>query len=396
MATRTLACVLLDFFIASVEVAGRPGLRGNPVIVGGDPQKRGLVVGASPEAMGMGVVPGMLTWEALRSCPQATLISPRPPLYHDKAQMVLSVLSLYSDTIEHSQLDCFYLAIPDHDRDLMAGLQQQLLEQTGLSVSIGVASNKLVAHTAAYLHMPEGLQIVSAGQEAAFLAPLPIERLVVDNKIRATLRQLGLRTIGDVARTPEHLLVAHTGEAGKALLRHAQGKDARTIRSTYQRETVEREHIFDHAINEREALRRWVAYLSAQVGQDVRSHQEYASALTLTLGHLDTEPTVLTVVLPKASNLDHTLRQAALHLLASWNGRASVVSLGLEANIFADEPGFQLNIFDQTGGDWEEEQLRLDRAKNGINKRYGQGAVMTAMLLDDDILADMGKPRRKK
>jgi DNA polymerase-4 len=396
MAARTLACVLLDFFIATAEIEQRPTLRGKPVVVGGDPKQRGLVVGASPEAMGMGVVPGMLTWEALRCCPQATVIAPHPDLYHDKSLMAQSVLGIYSDHIEHSQLDCFYLTIPGNDRDLVAGMQQQLAEQIGVSASIGVAANKLVAHTAARLHAPGGLEIVPAGQEASFLAPLPVEWLAGGDKVRTLLARLGLRTIGDLARVPEHLLVAQVGEAGKALLRHAQGKDARAIRSTHDREAVEREHIFDHAMNEREALRRWVAYLSAQVGQDVRAHQENACSLTLTLGHLDTAPTVLTVVLPKASNLDHTLRQAAFHLLSAWDGRAGVASLGLEARIFSDEPGFQLNIFDQSGSDWEEDQHRLDKAKNGINKRYGQGAVMAAMMLDDDILADMGKQRRKK
>jgi len=396
MPAHTLACVLLDFFIASVELADRADLRHKPVIVGGAPGQRGLVVGVSPEAMALGAAPGMLTWEALHRCPHAVLLPPHPILYHDKAQMIRSILSIYSDHIEHNQLDCFYLTLPGADRAFIAGMQQQIAAQAGISASIGVAANKLVAHTAARLHAPGGLTIVPPGQEASFLAPLPAEWLVANDKTRKLLARLGLRTIGDLARTPEHQLVAQIGQAGKALRRHALGKDGRSVRTTGRCEAVEREHIFDHAMNEREALRRWVAYLSAQVGQDVRAHQEHARSLTLTLGHLETEPTVLTAVLPKASNVDHTLRQAAFHLLSAWDGRGSVVSLGLEAGLFSDEPGFQLSIFDQKGGDWEERQRRLDQATSKIDRRYGAGAIMTAMMLDDDILADMGRQRRKK
>lgn len=391
MPTPTLVCVLLDFFIASVELARRADLRGKPVIVGGDPKQRGLVVGVSAEAFALGAAPGMLTWEALHRCPHATLLAPHPILYHDTAQTIIGILSIYSDHIEHSQLDGFYLTLPGADRAFIAAMQRHIAEQTGVSASIGVATNKLVAHTAARLHAPGGLEIVPPGQEALFLAPLPAEWLVASDKTRKLLARLGLRTIGDLARTPEHLLVAQIGQAGKTLRRHAQGKDGRSVRTTHQREAVEREHIFDRAMHEREALRRWVAYLSAQVGQDVRAHQEHARALTLTLGHLEYEPTVLTTVLPKASNVDHTLRQAAFHLLSAWDGRGSVVSLGLEASLFPDEPGVQLTIFDQKSGDWEERQQRLDQAKSRIDRRYGPGAIMTAMMLDDDILTAMGR-----
>ncbi len=396
MSAHTLACVLLDFFIVSVERAGRADLRHKPVIVGGDPGQRGLVVGVSPEVMALGAVPGMLTWEALRLCPHAVLLAPRPHLYHETAQTILGILNIYSDHIEHNQLDCFYLTLPGADRAFIAGMQQHIAEQTGISTSIGVAASKFVAHTAARLHAPGGMEIVPPGQEASFLAPLPAEWIVADSKMRKLLARLGLRTIGDLARTPERQLVAQLGEAGKTLHRRALGKDGRSVRATYRREVVEREHIFDHAVNEREALRRWVAYLTTQVGKDVRAHQEHARSLTLTLGHLENEPTVLTTVLPKASNIDHTLRQAAFQLLAAWDGRGSVVSLGLEASLFGDEPGFQLTIFDQKGGDWEERQRRLDQAKTRIDQRYGPGAIMTAMMLDDEILAVMGRHRQKQ
>jgi DNA polymerase IV len=396
MATRCLACVLLDFFIASVELADRPHLRGKPIIVGGDPHRRGLVIGASPEAMAPGVAPGMLTWEALRLCPQATLIAPHPDLYHNKAQMVLSILSLYSDHVEHSQLDCFYLTMPGDAGDIVADIQRQLSDQAGISASIGVASSKLVAHMAARLHTPAGLEVVPAGQEAASLAPLPLDWLVADEKMLTQLKRLGLRTIGDLAAVPEPLLISHIGDDGKTLLRHAQGKDARAVRSTQQRATTEREHIFDQAQNEREALRRWVVYLSGGIGQDLRAHKQHARTLTLTMGHLDGAPAVLTAVLPKATDLDHTLRDAALHLLAAWDGRAGIASLGIEAGVFSDEPGFQLNLFSEDKSEWEDQQHRFDHAKNGLNKRYGQGTVMAAMLLNDDILAAMGKRRREK
>jgi DNA polymerase IV len=396
MSSRRIVYVHLDSFIASLERQARPDLRGKPLLVGGDPARRGLVVAVSIEAAAYAIAPGMPTWEALRLCPQATLITPHPDLYTNRAQMALSVLDLYSNHVEHSQLDSFFLAIANPSSDILAGLQRQLGEQIGVSVSLGCASNKLVAQIAALLHAPGSLADVPAGQEEAFLAPLPLHWLAPDDKIRARLGQLGLHTIGDLARAPEHLLVAHMGEAGKTLRRHALGKDMRALRSTQHSETIEREQVFEHMINEREALRRWAAYLVAQVGQDLRAHESHARMLTMTLGQLDNAPAVLTVVLPKATNVDHTLRTAALHLLTGWDGRTNIVSLGIEASVINDDPGFQLNLFSSDDNDWEERQHRLDTAHNGINKRYGPGAVMPAMLLDDDILAAMGKRRRKK
>jgi hypothetical protein len=159
---------------------------------------------------------------------------------------------------------------------------------------------------------------------------------------------------------------------------------------------VEWEHICDRAMNDHEAVRRWVAYLASRIGPDLRSKRYHARSLTLTLGHLDGAPTVLTAILPKATDLDHALRDAAFHLLAGWDGRTGIASLGIEAGVFSDEPGFQLQLFGEGEQEWENQQHRLDKAKNGINKRYGQGTVMAAMLLDDEILAAMGKNRDKK
>jgi DNA polymerase-4 len=421
MAARCIVCVLLDFFIVAVELQDHPRLRGTPVIVGGDPKKRGLVVAASAEAMAFGVTPGMPSWEALHRCPQATLLDAHPDLYQNKSHMVLNILGLYSDQIEHSRLDCFYLIVPGLTtaagaREVMTGLQQQLADQANLPASVGAASNKLVAYIAAGLHAPGGLVYVPPGEEASFLAPLSLEWLVTDGKMHSQLTKLGLRTIGDLARVPAAQLVAHIGQAGKVLLRHAQGKDARQLHPTQQREAVEWEHAFDRVMNDHDALRRWTVYLSGQVGQDLRSRAARARTLTLTLGHLDGSPTVVSAILPKATDLDHVLRDTALHLLGAWDGRAGVASLGLEAAVFNGEQGFQLQLFSEGSakGDGhrreeekreeerqqeqkqEERQHHLDHTKNGLNKRYGPGTVMAAMLLDDEILKAMGKRRRKK
>ncbi len=396
MATRRVVCVILDSFITALELQDHPKLRGKPLLIGGDPKRRGLIVAISPEAAAFGVVPGMPTWQALRLCPQAALIAPHPDAYHNQAQIALGILNLYSNHVEHSHLNCFYLVVPGGSDDILADMQRQVADQLGVSASIGSAANKLVAHIAARLHAPGGLFDVPAGQEAAFLAPLPLDWLAPDDKTRSQLKRLGLNTIGDLAGAPEHLLIAHLGEAGKTLLRHAQGKDARTVRATQQSETVEREQVFEHTMNEREALRRWTAYLAAQIGQDVRSRKSHVRTLTMTLGQLDSAPSVFTSILPKATDVDHTLRDAALHLLSAWDGRSNIVSLGIEAGIIDDDPGFQLNLFSDDDNSWEEQQHRLDTAKNGLNKRYGQGTVMAATLLDDDILAAMGKRPRKK
>jgi len=309
--------------------------------------------------------------------------------------MVLGILSLYADQVEHSQLDRFYLTLIGQVRDVLVDIQQRLAVQVGMSASLGAASNKFVAYIAARSRSPGGLVIVPAGQEAAFLSPLPVEWLVDNEKARQSLKRLGVRTVGDLARMPKHVLVSHLGELGEKLFRHAHGHDRCPLRGTQQRESVEWEHVFERAIADPEALRRWAVYLCGQVGQEIRAKGLQARTLTLTMGHLDGPPTVLTAILPKATDLDHTLRDAVLHLLRAWDGGTDVVSLGLEAGGFRTEPTFQLQLFSEQEATWEAKQRRLDRAKNGLNQRYGQGTVMAAMLLDDEILAAMGRLRRK-
>lgn len=396
MVGRRIVFVLINSFITTIEAETHPNLRGKPLIVGGDPRRRGLVVAASPETLDAGVRIGMPSWEALRIFPQAARVDAHPDLYANRAQMVLSILSLFGNQVEHSQLDGFYLTTTGDATEAMAEAQHQLAGQAGLSSSIGIAANKLTAQIAARQAAPIGMVNVPAGQEAAFLAPLPLDRLVDDGKQLTQLKRLGLRTIGDLAAVPEHMLAAQFGEAGKTLLRHAQGKDARSLRQTAQQETLEREHIFDRTVSDHESLRRWVVYLSGRVGQELRAKHQQARLLTLTMGHLDTMPTVASAILPKATDLDHNLRQATLRLLEAWDGRSGVASLGVEAGVFAAEPGFQLHLFDEEKDEWEEQQRHLDHAKNGLNRRYGQGTVMAAMLLDDDILGAMGRKRKKR
>lgn len=396
MAARSIVYVLLDFFIASLELEARPDLRGKPVIVGGDPRRRGLVVAVSPEAAAAGLGPGMPVWQALQRCPQAVLVSPHPDLYQARSQMALGVLSLYGDQVEQQSLDCFYLSIVGEAASLATEMRAHLAQQVGVSAAVGVAANKATAGLAARACSPGGLQIVPPGQEAAFVHPLPLAWLVGDSEKLERLQRLGLRTIGDLAAVPEHQATLHLGAGGKTLLRHAQGKDGRAVRATQQRLAVEWEHVFEHIMLDRSALRRWVVYLAGRIGQDIRSRKQRAHTLTMTLGRLDAAPIVLSAVLPKATDLDRPLRDTALQLVDGWDGRSGVMSLGIEAGVLLGEPIFQMHLFDEAEDEREESQRRLDHAKNGLNRRFGQGTVMAAMLLDDEILAAMGKhPRRK-
>ncbi len=237
---RDLILVDLDCFYVSVERVRDPSLRGRPVIVGGGPNERGVVACASYEAREYGVRAGTPLYRAARLLPreESVFLHGDHTGYMQASQRVLNVLRSFTPQLEPLSLDEAFLDMSGCERHHESWLEaaetihRSVREETGLSVSIGIGGTRAVASVALALAKPGGVMEVRRGEEAAFLADLPLRRLPgVGERMRHALQRFNLRTIGDLATVPEAVLTETFGRTGTALSRRACERAVRALRA---------------------------------------------------------------------------------------------------------------------------------------------------------------------
>ena len=219
--TRRIMHIDLDAFFVSVEQVENPELKGKPVVVGGRPDRRGVVAAASYEARALGLHAGMPLITASRRCPQAIFIEGNFPKYRRASQRFFAILADFSPYLEPVSLDEAYLdatgfeSIHGSIRHMAAAIKKRVKTESGLCASVGIASCKVVAKVASELSKPDGLLEVAAGEERSFLAPLPIGELPgVGKKAERILHGLGIKTIGELSDLPLSAIKSHFGATG--------------------------------------------------------------------------------------------------------------------------------------------------------------------------------------
>lgn len=252
----------LDAFYASVEQLDNPELRGKPVVVGGPPEARAVVTTASYEARVFGVRSAMPMSTALRLCPQAIRVSPRFERYGEISGEVMAVFRTLTPVVEPLSMDEAFLDVTkrvsryQRVEDIARRLKADVKAKTKLTVSIGAATNKTVAKIASDLMKPDGLVVVPAGGEAAFLAPLPVRSLWgVGPRAEETLKNAGLETIGQLAEASEAQIESLMGSRGPSLLQMARGLDDRPVEPDHERKSVGAETTFPRDLADGPELR---------------------------------------------------------------------------------------------------------------------------------------------
>ena len=257
---RTILHIDLDAFYCAVEETHNPELRGKAFAVGGKPQERGVVASCSYAARRMGVRSAMPMGKALRLCPGLIIVSSRHHLYSEVSEQVMQRLHDLTSLVEQISIDEAFLDISDihEEAELVARkLQSRIRDELQLPCSIGIATNKLVAKIATEVGKslalreikakgeakpPNAVTVVPFGEEATFLSPLPAEMLWgVGPKTSARLTELGMYTIGDIAKWPENELIRMFGENGRDLARHSKGSDDRPIITEHETKSISQE-----------------------------------------------------------------------------------------------------------------------------------------------------------
>lgn len=291
---RAIIYLDLDAFFAAVEVLENPELVGKPVLVGGSPTGRGVVTSASYRARDFGIHSAMPTYRALQLCPEAVIVAPRFRAYRDYSRRVMAILRATSPVVEQMSIDEACLDLTEQvevweEAVTIAGrVQRQVREETGLSASLGVATNKLVAKIASDRDKPGGLTVVRPGEEAAFLAPLPVRVLWGIGPVTAgKLAAIGIETVGQLAEQPESELAALFGRHGAGMARRARGIDRRPVFIDHEAKSVSQERTFDHDINDPSMLLEQLRRLSQGVAWRLQRGQVAAGTIAIKVRYAD-------------------------------------------------------------------------------------------------------------
>ncbi|RKY17421.1 MAG: DNA polymerase IV [Planctomycetota bacterium] len=378
---RTILHADMDAFYAAVEQRDDPKLRGRPVIVGGL-GRRGVVSTASYEARAFGVHSALPTERARALCPQGVFLRPRMSAYVEVSGQVRAVFDGFTDQVEPLSLDEAFLDVSGCRRlfgdgpAIAAAIRRGVAEATGLTVSVGVACNKFVAKVASDQNKPDGLTVVPAGAEAAFLAPLPTARLWGAGAVtQAKLAALGCLSIGDVQTLDPRRLASALGEGpGAQLVSLALGLDTRPLVCSSEPRSIGRESTFETDLVDQSACLDVLLALAEDVGRRLRYRGLAARTIRLKLRH----PPFVTLTRqrqpPRPTSADEVIYSAARELfLAARPGRRPVRLLGVTAAELrpAEQPRQSQLFEDRSATD----SSRVDGALDAIRERFGPGSA---------------------
>jgi DNA polymerase IV len=379
---RTILHADLDAFYASVEVLDDPSLRGKPVIVGGDPNARGVVSAASYEARAFGVHSAMPLRTAHRLCPKGVFLPGRFDRYRELSRQVMRIFASYTPLVEPISLDEAFMdvtasrAVFGDGAAIARSLKNHVLDEAGLVVSVGVATNKLCAKVASDLRKPDALVVVAPGGEAGFLAPLPVTRLWgVGAKTRQTLADYGVATIGQLAALPEGTLRRRFGIHGAELRLRALGVDPSKVSSGQAPKSIGHELTFNHDVTDPARLEATLLDLAESVASRLRNHHMAAGAVQLKLRYEGFDTITRQAPLGHQVRDSEPLYQLAVSLLhKALSPERAVRLIGLTAIHLSEVQ--QLTLFDAP-----DRTDRIAQSIDAVRERFGEKAITRARLI---------------
>jgi DNA polymerase-4 len=377
----------MDAFYASVEERERPELVGKPVIVGGTPEKRGVVSAANYVARKYGVHSAMPAATARRLCPHGVYLPPRISYYAEVSRQIREIFERFTPLVEPLSLDEAFLDVDGSEglfgsaAEIGQKIKQTVHQETRLVVSVGVAPNKFLAKIASDFKKPDGFFVVEPGEVQAFLDPLPVERLWgVGKQSSKVFQQLGIRTIGQLRQWPIETLTSRFGSQGEHLWQLAHGIDDEPVVPEREAKSISHETTFEQDIDDLDVLRAWLVDLTEQVGWRLRRHGLKSRVVHLKVRFADFSLITRSQTLPEPTDITHELWQTADDMLCQRlpTDHLPVRLIGMGVSGF-DNPGLvQGLLFDQ---DERKKQSDLDVATDQIREKFGTGALRRAASL---------------
>jgi DNA polymerase-4 len=367
----------MDTFFVSVERILDPSLEGKPVIVGGDPQGRGVVAACSYEARKFGLHSAMPIRNAYRLCPQGIYLKGHYKEYVRYSHAVKNMLEKYFPVVGQASVDEFYLDFTGCEKiygppDKFAKkIQDEIWEKIHLPCSIGIASNKTIAKIASDFRKPRGITYVPHGEETKFLHPLPIERIPGVGKVTfPMLHARGLKTVGDVANASQDYLSVLLGKWGIDLWEKANGKGSDYISTGHERKSISKETTFDTDVVNNEMIEKILFDLASRVCQLLRDENWMTSTVSIKLRYSDfTTLTRAKTLLP--TDDDKTIYETAVDLFRkAHTRRVGIRLIGIHLS--------KLNHFFEQELLFEDEEAvrkKMLRAVMSIRDKFGYESI---------------------
>lgn len=391
-ATRKIVHLDLDAFFCAVEELNDPSLRGKPFAVGGSPEHRGVVASCSYAARKYGVRSAMSMAHAKRICPELINVRHGFGHYGDYSRQVMDIVRGYSPLVQPISIDEAFIDLshmPEPGEFYARTLQREIRRQLSLPSSLGVASNKLIAKIATNVGKaahtgdtyPNAITVVPAGQESAFLAPLPTDALWgVGPRTAERLAELGLKTIGDIAAYPLEELDRRFGQIGSYLHSRARGIDKSPVHTSHETKSVSHEVTFSRDTSDEAKLRETIRRHAQSISKRLRKLELYGSTVKLKLRWPDFTTITRQSTLGEPSDDASQIEKLALELLrAHWKPGRKVRLLGVGVSGLG-QPSRQLNLFEWNPWEFAKKE-RLQATLSDLKARYGEESIRRASKL---------------
>ncbi len=414
--TRRILHLDVDAFLASVEQARNPSLRGRALVIGGAPTSRNLVMSCSYEARARGVRPGMLSREAARRCPEAIFLPGSSQAANAKREEIVRILLRCSPLVEVTSIDDVFVDLTGTRRlsgaacEVAERLRATVREEAQMPLTIGIATNRTLARLAGKLAKPGGVAEILPGHERAFLARLPVRHLPgVGFRTSRALERFAIRSVGELALVSREVLFASFGPLGLVLYERARGIDPDPVVATHAFDeagrlivkpprSIRRDSTFEPEEGRREQVEAMLAYLVDRAAAHLRRHACLVGSVEVNLGYVDTraphlrrrDPDPNRWLSARRRPLYPTDATAALweHSRELLRGlprrRALVKRVGVAFLDLRAAAGRQGQLFSdphrdrplRTGGSYADRAARLDHVLDELRTRHGFARVL--------------------
>ncbi len=364
----------LDAFFVSVERILDPSLVGKALILGGS-RERGVVSTCSYEARKFGVRSAMPMARATVLCPHAIVMKGTRGQYSKYSQWVTDIIAAKAPVFEKASIDEFYIDLTGMDRffeplQWTINLRQEIMETTGLPISFGLASGKMVAKMATNAAKPNGYLQVLPGCEQEFLGPLPVGEIPgVGEHMLKNLNALGIIKISDLAAFPVQLLEKYFGKYGEILAQKATGVYAGTIHTTHESKSISTEHTFFENTADQDYLQAELLRMTEKLGFELREEQKMTRCVAVKIRYPDFSTHTKQVAIKSTSYDDEIIRIVRDLFRQLYDGKQQVRLIGVR---FSDltAASVQTDIFEN-----RVKKANLYAAIDGVKNRFGKGKL---------------------
>lgn len=372
---RSIAHFDLDCFFVSVECLNDDSLKGKPLLVGGS-SDRAVVAACSYEARKFGIHSAMPMKTALRLCPHAIVRSGDMEAYSKKSREVTQIIADKAPLYEKSSIDEFYLDLTGMEKFFgsmkwTSELRQAIIHHSGLPISFGLSSNKMISKVATNEAKPNGQLEIAFGTEKSFLAPMPVEKIpMVGRETAALLRRRGVETVKTLSEIPVSLLEAWMGKNGISLWNKANGIDPSPVIPYFEQKSISTENTFPTDTIDMQFLHAELVRMTEKIAFELRQQNKLTGCITLKIRYSDFE-TVTKQLSIAYTSCDHILLEKVKDLFKKLYDRRLLVRLiGIRFSHLV-QGNYQISLFDDS-----QEMIALYQAIDQIKNRFGWQYLM--------------------